>query len=94
MTGPILLDLLGVMVNPRCSRSFSAFLMAKSSTMMNRKGASVSPCRTPASISNSSLSLSGVTTLAVVPVYVASIAQQERRDAVSLQDLDHFSSMD
>ena len=69
--------------------------MAQSSTMMNRKGASVSPCRTPASISNYSLSPFGVTTSAGVPMYMASIAfgKQGRRDDVSLQTLDHFVSM-
>ena len=42
--------------------------------MMKRDGASVSPCRTPAKMSNTSVSLSGVTTTALVSVYMASIA--------------------
>ena len=64
------LHFLGRIVKPRCSWFLRAYLIASSRTMMNRNGASASPCNTPACISNASLSPSAVTAFAVVPVYV------------------------
>ena len=65
------LDLLGVSVNPRSiSCPLIARLRAKSRTTMNTNGARVSPCMTPAKMSNSSVFPSGVTTLARVPEYI------------------------
>ena len=75
MTGGVPLDLFCMMVKPSSSSIPSvAFHSAYSPVLWWEVGASVSPCWTPAKMSNSSVLPSELTTTALVLVHMASIA--------------------